>query len=80
MSSSCPRLQRAFCAWLILIATICTWRDASAWGNFESHPRTLRAQAAFRAEIDRLPAAAKIEIDAAALSALSAAPPANVSR
>ena len=46
----------------------------------EASLRTLRAQEAFRREVDRLRAAAKIEIDAAALSALRAAPPANVSR
>lgn len=46
----------------------------------EASLRTLRAQEMFRAEIDRLRAAAKIEIDAAALDALHAAPSANESR
>lgn len=38
----------------------------------EASLRTLRAQAAFRGEIERLRAAAEIEIDEAALAALSA--------
>jgi hypothetical protein len=46
----------------------------------EAGLRTLRAQEAFRAEIERLRAAAKIEIDAAALEVLRAAPPANETR
>jgi hypothetical protein len=43
----------------------------------EASLRTLRAQAAFRAEIERLRAAAKIEIDEEELEALRAVPRAN---
>lgn len=46
----------------------------------EASLRTLRAQEMFRAEIERLRAAAKIEIDEAALEALRAVPPANDAR
>ncbi len=45
----------------------------------EASLRTLRAQAAFRAEIERLRASAKIEVDGDALEALEAAPQASAS-